>query len=296
MARPCSGSLPRQRLHCRRRPPTQFASGSFDGLVFSADGATLYAVGVSPSPDSLALFDRTGHVTKQILITGNHGVDGVAVAPPKTFANGNAFVTTHDGLILQIDPTQASPTPMTAADNGSRGDLMTVGPDRCLYATQSDRVQKLLPCVFQPTLGCDIVINGTFTGNLDVDTGTICIIGGTVTGNVKQSGGKLITSYAVIQHNLQVSGGSLSLQNTTFGNNVDIEGIPTGTGLNEICGNSVGNNLTYKNNGVAVEIGSTLASCPGNSIGNNLQCSGNSPAPTGSGNTALQKQNQCATF
>jgi len=34
------------------------------------------------------------------------------------------------------------------ASGGSRGDFVTVGPDGCFYATQTDRIVKLDPCFF----------------------------------------------------------------------------------------------------------------------------------------------------
>src|SRR5205085_12159090 len=70
--------------------------------------------------------------------------DGIAVGasndpsrPPFLFANRN------DGTITRIDLTTNPPTLTDIAVGGSRGDFSAVGPDGCLYATQTDRIVKL---------------------------------------------------------------------------------------------------------------------------------------------------------
>ncbi len=144
----------------------------------------------------------------------------------------------------------------------------------------------------------------------------VCIVNGTVTGNVTQNGGGIFTSNATIGGNLQITGGgTFSIASTAIGGDLQIQNIPAGSAQNQICGSKVKGNLTFHNNGTAVAIGTTSASCPGNSIGNdlqvnnntaavqvfddtvggNLQCQSNSTI-TGGGDTAKSTQGQCAGF
>jgi len=165
-------------------------------------------------------------------------------------------------------------------------------------------------------MACSVTYNGTFNGNLYISRGLTCIINGTVTGNVNQSGGGLFTNNAKIGGNLQISGGgTFSIAGTTVNGDVQIQNLPAGSAQNQICGTKVKGNLTFHNNGTAVAIGTTSASCPGNTIGNdlqinnnlalvkvfddtvagNLQCQNNASI-AGSGDTAKSLQGQCAGF
>jgi hypothetical protein len=111
-----------------------------DGIAFGPDG-TLYAALLA-----------TGGVAK---ITGTNsptpgavtilpvfvGADGMAIsATPSTpflYGNDNA------GIIAKVDLSTSPPTVTDIVTGGSRGDFATVGPDGCLYATQTDRVIKV---------------------------------------------------------------------------------------------------------------------------------------------------------
>lgn len=59
----------------------------------------------------------------------------------------------------------------------------------------------------------------------------------------------------------------------------------------QIHNNTVGGDLQVSSNG-----GSVAIDISGNSISGNLHCKGNSPAPTGGGNTAAKKKDQCKNF
>jgi hypothetical protein len=163
---------------------------------------------------------------------------------------------------------------------------------------------------------CTVTYNGTFNGNLNISSGLVCIINGTVTGNVTENGGGLFTSNATIGGNLQITGGgTLSMASTAVSGDLQIQNIPAGSAQNQICGSQVKGNLTFHNNGTAVAIGTTSASCPGDTIGNdlqvnnntaavqvfddtaggNLQCQNNSSI-TGGGDSAKSLQGQCASF
>src|SRR5262249_47634801 len=119
-----------------------FATGTiFDGLAFAGDGSVLY---VARSP-SIVGFDRTG--AEVLNINTGHPTDGVAIAQSNAVIGGidvsnNLFVNCNDGVLLRIDVNNGNAVSVVAS-GGSRGDFVTVGPDGCLYATQSDRIVKL---------------------------------------------------------------------------------------------------------------------------------------------------------
>lgn len=119
---------------------TVYATPGFvDGLSFGPDG-TLYAalsgtIGKitgtnSPTPGTVTVYPVS-------VPTG----DGIAVS-----ANpGNLFVYSNrnDGIITKVDLAVNPPTTTDIVSGGSRGDFVNVGPDGCLYATQSDRILKV---------------------------------------------------------------------------------------------------------------------------------------------------------
>jgi hypothetical protein len=82
--------------------------------------------------------------------------DGIAVAET-TNPTERPFlaVNSNDGTITKVDlaTTPVTYTPMVTG--GSRGDLVAVGPDRCLYATQFDSIEKVTAsdgtCPFYPS-------------------------------------------------------------------------------------------------------------------------------------------------
>jgi lysophospholipase L1-like esterase len=165
---------------------------------------------------------------------------------------------------------------------------------------------------------------------------TCMFLQGGVTGNITQSGGNLILSGTTVGGNVQVQGGgAFSIGSfTRIVGNLQVQNLPASATPNALCGMTVNGNLTYQNNAASVEIG-TVPACSGNMVGGNLQvgnntanvgivgnivkgnlqvqndtgqtivsnnnvakdlqCSGNTTI-SGSGNTASQKQGQCAPF
>ncbi len=126
-------------------------SGVYDGIAFTADGSRLYVADYN-TQHVLGL-DRAGTVVFDVSLSG-HGPDGIAVARPNTVIGGvdfsnNVFVNSNDGTIQRIDVNTPGNPVTVVASGGTRGDFTSVGPDGCFYATQSDRVLKLSPCVFQ---------------------------------------------------------------------------------------------------------------------------------------------------
>ena len=162
-------------------------------------------------------------------------------------------------------------------------------------------------------------IGGGISGNVASTGGTLGLSGATVGGNVQITGGTF----------------SLG-PSTTIKGNLTISNLPPPSRQSQVCGTTVQGDLQFQNNGTAVQIGSaTPASCAGNTVGGNLevhnntgpativgntvagnlqvqnntaptqvfnntvtqnlQCQNNSSI-TGGGNTARQKQGQCAAF
>lgn len=145
---------------------TQFVSTTqgFDGAAFAPDGSVLY---VAASGGYVLGYDRTGALAFSVA-TG-HPADGIAVASANVFAtiNGqqvdvsnNIFANSNDGTIEMID-VHNNDSVSVVAEGGSRGDFATVGPDHCLYVTQSNTVEKMTPCFFEPTPDPSITASGT---------------------------------------------------------------------------------------------------------------------------------------
>jgi RHS repeat-associated protein len=111
------------------------------------------------------------------------GNDGIALLPPPPGAVGTSIVVnSNNGVLVEIDnPQTANPTFHNIFTGGSRGDFATVGPDGCLYATQTASVIKVTAsdgsCPFIPSIclpnpvipRVHVTING-FTFNYN-DTG-----------------------------------------------------------------------------------------------------------------------------
>jgi hypothetical protein len=94
-------------------------------------------------------------------------IDGIAFAPATATHDRYLVVNRTDGEIDLLD-TAGRLTPIVTG--ASRGDLVTVGPDRCVYAALQDRVIKLGPaqgsCEFAPTQ----VVLGSRAARRVVDT------------------------------------------------------------------------------------------------------------------------------
>ena len=131
---------------------TPFVTGTFyDGIEFTQDGQHLWGAG--NANNTVAEYSRSGALEQTV--PEYHGPDGIAVAYPNTVIDGfdysnNVFVNNNDGTVVRIDTNNADAV-STVASGGNRGDLSTVGPDGCFYITQVDRVEKIAPCIFEPT-------------------------------------------------------------------------------------------------------------------------------------------------
>lgn len=127
-----------------------------DGLAIASDGSRVFAVdtGDGTGNDHVLAWDRNGNQVLSIPVSG--GADGIAIARGNVISNGidvsnNIFVNTNSGNILRIDTSHGNAISVVA-ESGSRGDFVTVGPDGCLYATQSTTVERISPCFFQAPL------------------------------------------------------------------------------------------------------------------------------------------------
>lgn len=115
--------------------------GTNDGITFTPDG-TLYVA--ANSQVARIAGTNTANPGAFTYLASIPTLDGVAVAassdpskPPFLFANRN------DGIITKVDLITIPPTQTNIVTGGSRGDFVAVGPDGCLYATQSTSVEKV---------------------------------------------------------------------------------------------------------------------------------------------------------
>jgi hypothetical protein len=166
---------------------------------------------------------------------------------------------------------------------------------------------------------CNGTYTGTFTGNVTVSAGQNCsFVSGGITGNIAQKGGNLNLTNATVTGNVAVQGAAaFSIgAGTTIGGNLSIQNVASGAAMNQVCGSKVSGNVEVDYNATPVQLGSAQpGSCPGNDVGSTLNIGSNTAAIavynsritkllscasnssiTGGGNTAQQKQGQCATF
>jgi uncharacterized repeat protein (TIGR01451 family) len=134
-----------------------------DGLTFAPDGS-LYAAG------GVRIVRISGTNTKSpgtvIPVAELPNVDGIAYSPATTSQPEYLVVVRTDGQIDRVD-MNGQTTPILTG--GSRGDLVTVGPDQCVYADLQDRVIKLGPSTGTCSFASQDVL-GTRSTNRNVDT------------------------------------------------------------------------------------------------------------------------------
>jgi hypothetical protein len=141
---------------------------------------------------------------------------------------------------------------------------------------------------------CNGAYDGSFSGNIAVSAGQVCVfVNGTVNGNLQSSGGSLQLVQTLVSKNLQITGGLFTLTSgTTVGGNLVIQNLPVAPASNQVCGTTVKGNLTFQNNGTAVLIGATgPMACAGNSVGGNLTIQGNTASASIMDNTVSNDLN-----
>jgi uncharacterized repeat protein (TIGR01451 family) len=114
-----------------------------DGLTFAPDG-TLYAAGGT----KVMRIEGTGSSSPGRVsdVAAVPQADGIVYAPATTLDDEYLVVVRNDGEIDRVD-FDGRVTPVVT--DATRGDLVTVGPDRCIYATLQDRVIKVGPATGQ---------------------------------------------------------------------------------------------------------------------------------------------------
>lgn len=119
-----------------------------DGLTFGPDGTLYAAAGTKVVSISGTNTSKPGAVSD---VANVPEVDGIVFAPQTAQDDAYLVVNRNDGEIDRLDFNGRLTPVLTGA---SRGDLVTVGPDRCIYADLQDRVIKLGPatgeCFFSP--------------------------------------------------------------------------------------------------------------------------------------------------
>ena len=149
----CSGLL---RIHGYEPGPataTVVGPQGIDGITVGPDGS-LY---LAQFGNAVLRLERTGPNSFGALTTVANvpTSDGTAVAPSLDPAHPYVFANRNDGIVTKIDTTTSPATLTNIFSGGSRGDFSTVGPDGCLYITQTDRIVKITnadgTCSFIPT-------------------------------------------------------------------------------------------------------------------------------------------------
>jgi sugar lactone lactonase YvrE len=125
---------------------TVYAGGQdADGIAFAPDG-TLFAAAIDRVVRIAGTNSSTPGAVSDLAVVPS--VDGIAYSPAGADAE-YLVVVRNDGEIDRVDVDGRVTPVLTGA---SRGDLATVGPDRCIYADLQDRVIKLGPasgsCLF----------------------------------------------------------------------------------------------------------------------------------------------------
>jgi len=119
---------------------TRYAgSADADGLTFGPDG-TLYAA----SRNEVLKIDGTNTATpgRVTTLADVPNTDGIAVSPAGGAQPQFLLVARTDGVISRVD---MDGTVSTVATDTTRGDLVTVGPDNCMYVTVSREILKVGP-------------------------------------------------------------------------------------------------------------------------------------------------------
>lgn len=147
-------------------------SFSPDGITFAPDGTIYVATGVG----DIYQLGGTASATPGIgsVLANLSSADGIAVQAGAGTGGANVlYVNRNNGTLTRLD---LGTKPITVTDvftGGSRGDFVAVGPDGCLYATQTTTVLKvtkadgtcsLAPTTVLPQLGLHPVAATTSAG------------------------------------------------------------------------------------------------------------------------------------
>jgi outer membrane protein assembly factor BamB len=193
--------------------------------AIGADG-TIY-VGSSNPDDNLYALNPDGSL-KWKFTTG-----GAVNNAPAIGADGTIYEGANDGFFYALGSSAATPTAtaaatstptataiptatatVTAAPTATPTATATATAIQTATATSTATATATRAATATPTatatVACTKTYSGTFSGNLTISSGVVCIFGGTITGNVTETGGTLLTSAATINGSLQISGGNFS--------------------------------------------------------------------------------------
>ncbi|HEY6347667.1 MAG TPA: hypothetical protein VIY49_39755 [Bryobacteraceae bacterium] len=222
--------------------------------------------------------------------------------------------------IAKLSQSQPATSPLSGSQcngfyNGAfNGNVTVSAGEDCIFVnggvTGNIQVSGGNLVVYQSYVGGNVQVNGaasftistgsTVKGNLQIQNlatsaGRNDICGTTVNGNLQfQNSGTAVEIGAVsgcpgntIGGNLQVmnNGASTVLFNNTVTGNLQDQ---NNTAPTQVAGNRVGGNLQVENNTASTQVSNNI-------VTGNLQCQSNTSI-TGGGNTARQKQDQCASF
>jgi hypothetical protein len=120
---------------------THYFTGDIDGISFGADGSLFGASRDTESPIKVTGTNQPQPAVATVIQAVVPGLDGISVSadPNMPFL----YVNSNFGVITRIDLSVTPPALSNIFTGGTRGDFSAVGPDGCLYATQTASVIKL---------------------------------------------------------------------------------------------------------------------------------------------------------
>jgi uncharacterized repeat protein (TIGR01451 family) len=152
VSQPCDGAIMRVVAPATATPDTPadwYSNVVADGIAFSPDGRLFAADG-----GAVDLIDPSTRVGNSIASVPT--VDGLVYAPATSGSPEYLVADRNDGEIDSV-ALDGSGTLTPIVTGASRGDLVTVGPDQCLYATLQTSIIKIGPstgaCYFTPPAG-----------------------------------------------------------------------------------------------------------------------------------------------
>jgi sugar lactone lactonase YvrE len=124
--------------------PSPYVTGVYtDGITFGSDGTLYVAHQADASGYTVSAVSRQGARSGLARVPE---ADGLALGRSGAPQGGPGFlvVDRRDRRISNVDLTSADRPVRDLVTNATRGDFVAVGPDGCLYATQSTEVIRLV--------------------------------------------------------------------------------------------------------------------------------------------------------